>query len=44
MKHVQELESAEFWHAQGRNAPHISQVEEAIDAILSSCRNNGRQL
>ncbi|XP_078148870.1 putative transcription factor bHLH086 [Carex rostrata] len=37
---VKEFESAEFWAGQGRNAPHISQVEEAIDAILSACRNS----
>jgi hypothetical protein len=29
----------EFWPAQGGKAPEISQVREALDAILSTSQN-----
>jgi hypothetical protein len=38
--HLKVLENDEFWPAQGGKAPDISQVEEAIDAILASCQKN----
>ncbi|PKA55134.1 Putative transcription factor bHLH086 [Apostasia shenzhenica] len=37
---VKVLAADEFWPAQGEKAPEISQVKEAIDAILSSQRGN----
>jgi hypothetical protein len=33
---LQVLATDEFWPAQGGKAPEISQVKEALDAILSS--------
>jgi hypothetical protein len=33
---LQVLATDEFWPAQGGMAPEISQVKEALDAILSS--------
>lgn len=33
---LQVLATDEFWPAQGGKAPEISQVREALDAILSS--------
>ncbi|XP_072961670.1 transcription factor RHD6-like [Typha angustifolia] len=36
---VKVLATDEFWPAQGGKAPEISQVKEAIDAILSSQRD-----
>ena len=37
---VKVLATDEFWPAQGGTAPEISQVKEALDAILSSQRGN----
>ncbi|XP_026658361.2 putative transcription factor bHLH086 isoform X2 [Phoenix dactylifera] len=37
---VKVLATDEFWPAQGGKAPEVSQVKEAIDAILSSHRNS----
>ncbi|KAF8108241.1 hypothetical protein N665_0113s0030 [Sinapis alba] len=37
---VKVLAADEFWPAQGRKAPDISQVKEAIDAILSSSQRD----
>ncbi|XP_078149370.1 putative transcription factor bHLH086 [Carex rostrata] len=37
---VKVLAADEFWPTQGRKAPHISQVRESLDAILSSQRNS----
>ena len=39
---LQVLATDEFWSVQGGNAPDISQVREAIDAILSS-QKDGNQ-
>ena len=38
---VQVLATDEFWPVQGGKAPDISQVKEAIDAILLSQRDRG---
>ena len=37
------LATDEFWPVQGGKAPDISQVKEAIDAILSSQRERETQ-
>ncbi|KAG1342750.1 transcription factor bHLH83-like [Cocos nucifera] len=37
---VKVLATDEFWPAQGGKAPEVSQVKEAMDAILSSHRNS----
>lgn len=36
---MQVLATDEFWPAQGGKAPDLSQVREAIDAILTSQRD-----
>ncbi|KAJ4752759.1 Transcription factor bHLH83 [Rhynchospora pubera] len=40
---VKVLATDEFWPTQGGKAPNLSQVKNAIDAILSSQRNNSSQ-
>ena len=39
---VKVLATDEFWPAQGGKAPEISQVREALDAILSSASQRGQ--
>ncbi|RLN08548.1 hypothetical protein C2845_PM11G28390 [Panicum miliaceum] len=41
---VKVLATDEFWPAQGGKAPEISQVREALDAILSSASQQRGQL
>jgi hypothetical protein len=38
--HVKVLAADEFWPAQGEKAPELSQVKDALDAILSSQHSN----
>jgi hypothetical protein len=41
---LQVLATDEFWPAQGGKPPEISQVREALDAILSSASQQRGQL